>query len=240
MKEQEQPPKGNQSTKQNQGIVNPEALETITESGSAFTGNEAEAFQCISIIGQIEGHYVLDSTQKTTKYDHMIPLLISLEQSDKVEGILIVLNTMGGDVEAGLAMAEVIASLSKPTVSVVLGGGHSIGVPLAVAAKKSFIVPSATMTIHPVRTSGLVISAPQSFEYLREMQNRIIRFITSHSKVDEGYLRHVMNRTDQIANDIGSVIDGEEAVKCGLIDGVGGITDALNALRKMAKPKDDK
>ena len=240
MKEQGQVPKADRDTAENQQIPHPETLEAMTESGSAFVGNEAEAFQCISIIGQIEGHYVLDSTQKTTKYDHMIPLLISLEQSDKVEGILIVLNTMGGDVEAGLAMAEVIASLSKPTVSVVLGGGHSIGVPLAVAAKKSFIVPSATMTIHPVRTSGLVISAPQSFEYLREMQNRIIRFITSHSKVDEGYLRHVMNRTDQIANDIGSVIDGEEAVKCGLIDGVGGITDALDALREMVKEKDSK
>ena len=235
MKEQRQVPKETPNQAKQQQTEPTETLEGIAESGSSFAGNATEAFQCISIIGQIEGHYVLDSTQKTTKYDHMIPLLISLEQSDKVEGILIVLNTMGGDVEAGLAMAEVIASLSKPTVSVVLGGGHSIGVPLAVAAKRSFIVPSATMTIHPVRTSGLVISAPQSFEYLKEMQNRIIRFIVSHSRVDEGYLRRVMNRTDQIANDIGSVIDGEEAVRCGLIDGVGGITDALEALRDMAK-----
>ena len=235
MEEQRQEAKGSQETA-GQGEHQASAtLEGIAESGSTLGANPAEAFQCVSIIGQIEGHYVLDSTQKTTKYDHMIPLLISLEQNEKVEGILIVLNTMGGDVEAGLAMAEVIASLSKPTVSVVLGGGHSIGVPLAVAAKKSLIVPSATMTIHPVRTSGLVISAPQSFQYLKEMQNRIIRFIVGHSRVDEGYLREVMNRTDQIANDIGSVIDGEEAVRCGLIDGVGGITDALNALKEMAK-----
>jgi len=235
MNEDKKEKNANTDSPKNEGMQNQDTLDAITESGSTFVGNAEEAFHCVSIIGQIEGHYVLDSTQKTTKYDHMIPLLISLEESEKVDGILIVLNTMGGDVEAGLAMAEVIASLSKPTVSVVLGGGHSIGVPLAVAAKKSFIVPSATMTIHPVRTSGLVISAPQSFDYLRQMQNRIIRFITSHSHVDEGYLRDVMNRTDQIANDIGSVIDGEAAVKCGLIDAVGGIADALEALREMAQ-----
>lgn len=235
MNEERRDKNENQNTPSNEGMQNPDTLDAITESGSTFAGNEQEAFHCVSIIGQVEGHYVLDSSQKATKYDHMIPLLISLEESERVDGILIVLNTMGGDVEAGLAMAEVIASLSKPTVSVVLGGGHSIGVPLAVAAKKSFIVPSATMTIHPVRTTGVVISAPQSFDYLKQMQDRIVRFITTHSHVSENYLRNVMNRTDQIANDIGSVIDGEEAVRCGLIDGVGGISHALSALREMAK-----
>lgn len=209
-------------------------LENLKECGALPPINAKEPFYCLSIIGQIEGHFVLDGTQKTTKYDHMIPLLVSLEQNEAIEGILIVLNTMGGDVEAGLAMAEVIASLQKPTVSVVLGGGHSIGVPLAVSAKKSFIVPSATMTVHPVRTTGTVISAPQSFDYLQKMQDRILDFVTSHSHAKKEVLEKMMMRTDQMANDIGSVIDGKEAVGCGLIDAVGGIKEALKELKGQA------
>lgn len=208
------------------------------DTGGVYINHSGPTFFCLSIIGQIEGHYVLDGTQKTTKYDHVIPQLVMLEESDNVKGILIVLNTMGGDVEAGLAIAEVIASLSKPTVSVVLGGGHSIGVPLAVSARKSYIVPSATMTIHPVRTTGTVISAPQSFDHLRKMQDRIVKFICDHSHVDEKYFREIMMNTHEMANDIGSVIDGNEAVKCGLIDCVGGISDALTSLRQMCEEKD--
>ena len=209
--------------------------ENMFKSGSTIISNSQESFYCISIIGQIEGHYLLNNNQKATKYDHLIPLLVSLEESEEISGILVMLNTMGGDVEAGLALSELIASMSKPTVSVVLGGGHSIGVPLAVSAKRSFIVPSATMTIHPVRTSGLVIGVPQAFDYLQRMQDRIISFITSHSNVDEGYLRKLMSDTSQLANDVGSVIDGKEAVKIGLIDSVGGLSDALEALRAMTK-----
>ncbi len=210
---------------------------SIKDFGSAVGENARERFFCINIIGQIEGHSVLDGSQKATKYDHLIPLLFSLEESDAIDGILILLNTLGGDVEAGLAIAEVIASMRKPTVSVVLGGGHSIGVPLAVAAKRSFIVESATMTIHPVRTSGLVLGVHQSFEYLQKMQNRILRFITKHSQIEEGALRAMMLRTDILANDIGSVLEGREAVECGLIDEVGGLEAALEALRAMKEKK---
>ena len=208
--------------------------ELLPGGGGVTAENERECFYCLNVIGQIEGHYVQESNQKTTKYEHLIPLLFALEEDERIDGILILLNTMGGDVEAGLAISEVIASLDKPTVSVVLGGGHSIGVPLAVSAKRSFIVPSATMTVHPVRTTGTVISAPQSFEYLRDMQNRIVRFVVEHSRVDRAGFEEIMMRTDQMANDIGSVLDGERAVECGLIDGIGGIREALAALREMA------
>ena len=190
---------------------------------------------CLSIIGQIEGHYALDSNTKTTKYDHVIPLLVSLEEDKSIDGVLVVLNTMGGDVEAGLAIAELISSMSKPTASLVLGGGHSIGVPLAVSTKRSFIVPSATMTIHPVRTSGLVLGVSQAFDYLEKMQDRIINFITRHSRVDEKHLRSIMHRTDILVNDIGSILDGKEAVKCGLIDEIGGVKEAISYLKKVTK-----
>ncbi|MBP5209282.1 MAG: ATP-dependent Clp protease proteolytic subunit [Clostridia bacterium] len=203
------------------------------ERGVTEAGNERESFECVGIIGQIEGHYAQEGGQKTTKYDHLIPLLVAMEESDRVDGVLFLINTVGGDVEAGLAIAEVIASLSKPTVSVVLGGGHSIGVPLAVAARRSLIVPSATMTVHPVRTTGTVISAPQSFDYLRRMQERILRFVLSHSRVERDYLVAAMNKTDEMANDIGSILDGEEAVRCGLIDRIGGVREALEELRNM-------
>ena len=207
------------------------------EKGCISLENSNEAFYCLSIIGQIEGHYALDSNQKATKYDHILPLLVALEESEKVDGVLILLNTLGGDVEAGLAISELIASMSKPTASIVLGGGHSIGVPLAVSAKRSFIVPSATMTIHPVRTSGLVLGVPQAFDYLEKMQNRIINFITSHSNVKEDKFRELMNKTDVLVNDIGSIINGYEAAEYGIIDEVGGITEALNYLRKQKQNK---
>ena len=206
----------------------------MIKDGGTVLDNGGGAFYCLSIVGQIEGHYVLDSAQKATKYDHVIPTLVALEESDKIDGILILLNTLGGDVEAGLAIAEVIASLTKPTVSVVLGGGHSIGVPLAVSADRSFIVPSATMTIHPVRTNGLVLGVPQAFDYLEKMQDRIIRFIVGHSSVDEGKLREMMCRTDMLVNDIGSILDGYGATECGLIDGIGGIREALSYLKEAA------
>ena len=188
---------------------------------------------CLSIIGEIEGHGVLDSSRKTTKYEHLLPLLFSLEEDSDVRGILILLNTLGGDVEAGLALAEVIASMRTPSVSLVLGGGHSIGVPLACAARRSFIVPSATMTVHPVRTGGLILAVPQSFDYLARMQNRIVRFVVEHSRVEEGHFRAMMTATDTLANDIGTLLEGEEAVACGLIDEVGGISEATASLREL-------
>jgi ATP-dependent protease ClpP protease subunit len=204
------------------------------------TGNvENEGIHCISIIGQVEGHYILPQDQKATKYEHIIPLLVSCEQDESVKGILIVLNTMGGDVEAGLAIAEMIASMDKPTVSIVLGGGHSIGVPLAVSAKRSFIVPSATMTIHPVRITGVVVGSPQTFYYFERMQGRISDFVCAHSNINEEKFRSLMMNTDQIATDTGSVIDGHEAVECGLIDEIGGLKDALGALRKMINKEAD-
>ncbi len=205
-------------------------------SEAALMGNEKQlceeesSLYCLSIIGQIEGHYALDQTQKATKYDHIIPTLVALEDSKKVGGILILINTLGGDVEAGLAIAEVIASLSKPTATIVLGGGHSIGVPLAVSADRSFIVPSATMTIHPVRTNGLVLSVPQAFDYLNKMQDRIVNFVVEHSRISENHLRSLMCETEMLANDIGSIINGYEACKCGLIDEVGGIKEAIRYL----------
>ena len=188
---------------------------------------------CMSIIGQIEGHYLLQEGQKATKYEHIIPELISVEEDEKIRGLLIILNTMGGDVEAGLAIAELIASMKKPTVSLVLGGGHSIGVPLATAARRSFIVPSATMTLHPVRINGLVLGAPQTFNYFEEMQRRIIRFICSHSSASPEKILELMMRPDELATDIGSIIDGSEAVKYGIIDSIGGLSDALAAFGEL-------
>jgi ATP-dependent protease ClpP protease subunit len=187
----------------------------------------------LCVIGQIEGHFVLSDNQKATKYEHVIPLLVSLEESEEVEGVLIILHTMGGDVEAGLAMAEMIASMSKPTVSLVLGGGHSIGVPLAVAARRSFIVPSATMTIHPVRISGTVLGVPQTFRYFTDMQQRIVRFVVDHSHISEEKLTELLLRPDELATDVGSIVEGSEAVNIGLIDEVGGLETALAALRGL-------
>ena len=206
-------------------------FESIIKNGSVEISGSKGTFYCLSIIGQIEGHYVLDQNQKTTKYDHILPLLVSLEENEKIDGIIILINTLGGDVEAGLAIAELIASLKKPTASIVLGGGHSIGVPLAVSARRSFIVPSATMTIHPVRTSGIVLGVPQAFDYLEKMQDRIIKFVVNHSNIKEDYMRSIISRTDVLVNDIGSILDGYQATECGLIDEIGGIKDALNYLK---------
>ena len=210
-----------------------ENIDNIIETGSIITKNTKDKIHCLTIIGQIEGHYMLPDQQKATKYEHIVPLLVAIEENTEIDGLLIILNTMGGDVEAGLAISELIATMSKPTVSLVLGGGHSIGVPLATSAKKSFIVPSATMTIHPVRINGLVIGVPQSFNYFKEMQERIIDFICEHSNASKDKLYELMMRPDQIATDIGSIIDGEEAVKYGIIDEIGGLSDALEALREM-------
>lgn len=212
----------------------------ITEFGSARVGNGKSGIHCLSVIGQIEGHYFLGENQKATKYEHLIPLLVSIEEDPEVKGLLVILNTMGGDVEAGLALAEMIASMTKPTVSLVLGGGHSIGVPLAVAAKHSFIVPSATMTIHPVRTSGLVVGVPQTFRYFKEMQARITDFICRHSNVSEQKLEELMMTPDMLATDVGSIIDGNEAVAYGIIDEIGGLDAALACLRGMAQNSKEK
>ena len=212
-----------------------DAWEEIERSGGVRMRDGRTCIHCLSVIGQIEGHFVLPDNQKATKYEHMIPQLVSLEESEEVEGVLIILHTMGGDVEAGLAMAEMIASMSKPTVSLVLGGGHSIGVPLAVAARRSFIVPSATMTIHPVRISGTVLGVPQTFRYFTDMQQRIVRFIVDHSHIREDKLTELLLRPDELATDVGSIVEGDEAVRIGLIDEVGGLDAALGALRGMIK-----
>ena len=200
---------------------------------SAVETRGKSKIHCLSIIGQIEGHYILPDGQKATKYEQLIPELVDIEEDDEIEGLLIILNTMGGDVEAGMAIAEMIASMKKPSVSLVLGGGHSIGVPLATAAKKSFIVSSATMTVHPVRVNGVVLGAPQTFNYFAEMQKRIVNFICSHSKASEQIIKELMMRPDELATDIGSIIEGREAVEYGIIDRVGGLSDALAALKEM-------
>lgn len=201
--------------------------------GSILTDKNGTSIRTITVIGQIEGHYLCPSTQKTTKYEHLLPLLVSVEESEDVDGLLLMLNTVGGDVEAGLAIAELVASMRKPTVSLVLGGGHSIGVPLAVAAKKSFIVPSATMTVHPVRISGTVVGAPQTYRYFEKMQNRITDFVVRHSKISRERFASLLMQTDEIATDVGTILEGEDAVREGLIDRVGGLGEALCELRQM-------
>ena len=209
-------------------------LDNIEKSSSvAVRGGEASIY-CLSIIGQVEGHYILPEGQKATKYEQIIPLLVSVEENSDFDGLLVILNTMGGDVEAGLALAELIASMKKPTVTLVLGGGHSIGVPLAVAGKRSFIVPSATMTVHPVRISGTVIGAPQTYRYFHDMQDRILTFVSQHSNVEKSALAAMMMNPDEIANDVGTILDGEEAVRVGLIDEVGGLDQALACLKEMS------
>ncbi len=207
----------------------------LADTGNVVTESGRGRFHCLSIIGQIEGHFLLGDNQKTTKYEHILPLLMAIEESAEIDGLLLLVNTMGGDVEAGLAIAEMVASMSKPTVSLVLGGGHSIGIPLAVAARRSFIVPSATMTVHPVRINGLVIGAPQSFNHFLRMQGRITRFVCEHSRISEDEFTRLLHGSDDMAGDVGSIVDGEEAVRLGLIDAVGGLTDALTALGEMGR-----
>ena len=205
-------------------------INEVTELGQTQQGS----IHCLSIIGQIEGHQILPEDVKTTKYEHVLPMLAAIEESPEITGLLILLNTVGGDVEAGLAIAELIAGMSKPTVSLVLGGGHSIGVPLAVAAKRSFIAPSASMTIHPVRINGLVIGAPQTYEYLAGMQERIVSFVTAHSRISRRDYTRLMSDTRKLANDVGTILSGEEAVRCGLIDQIGTLSDALEYLKITA------
>lgn len=210
-----------------------EELEEIKELGTKVVPNNSERIQVLPIIGQIEGHMVLPPQSKATKYEHLIPQLIAIEQNEDVKGVLIVLNTVGGDIEAGLAIAEMIRSIGKPTVSLVIGGGHSIGVPLATAANYSFISPSATMIVHPVRMTGLVIGVPQTFEYFHKMQERINDFIVRTSKIDKETLNKLLAQTDVLLNDMGTILIGKEAVQYGLIDEVGGIHDALGKLNSL-------
>jgi ATP-dependent protease ClpP protease subunit len=209
--------------------------EAIVQLGQTTVPSPESNIFCLTIIGQIEGHLMLPPQNKTTKYEHVIPQLVAAEQSSKIEGLLIVLNTVGGDVEAGLAIAEMIASLTKPTVTLVLGGGHSIGVPIAVSANYSIIAETATMTIHPIRMNGLVIGVPQTFEYLEKMQERVTRFVTRHSQITEDTFKFLMFKTGELTRDIGTTVIGGDAVKNGLIDAVGGLGDALRELNRRIK-----
>lgn len=210
-----------------------EDIRQIKEMGSVTLPDAKHVIHCLNIIGQVEGHYILPAQNKTTKYEHIIPALVAIEQDRSIEGLVIILNTVGGDVEAGLAIAELIASMKTPTVSMVVGGGHSIGVPLAVCAKKSFIVPSATMTIHPVRMNGLVLGVPQTLSYFDKMQERIVRFVCDNSAIKPERFRELMMSTGELVMDVGSVIDGEQAVKEGLIDRLGGLSEAIDCLYDM-------
>ncbi|MEE0601814.1 MAG: ATP-dependent Clp protease proteolytic subunit [Ruminococcus sp.] len=208
--------------------------------GSVTLPDAKHVIHCLNIIGQVEGHYILPAQNKTTKYEHIIPALVAIEQDRSIEGLVIILNTVGGDVEAGLAIAELIASMKTPTVSMVVGGGHSIGVPLAVCAKKSFIVPSATMTIHPVRMNGLVLGVPQTLSYFDKMQERIVRFVCDNSTIKPERFRELMMSTGELVMDVGSVIDGEQAVKEGLIDRLGGLSEAIDCLYDMIENSSEK
>ena len=205
----------------------------IVDTGIVAANNAKHNIHCLTVIGQIEGHYILPPQNKTTKYEHIIPALIAIEEDSTIEGLLIVLNTVGGDVEAGLAIAELIAGMSKPTVSIVVGGGHSIGVPLAVSARKSFIVPSATMTIHPVRMNGMMLGVPQTMSYFEKMQARITRFVTANSNMPQERFHELMMERDELVMDVGTVLEGEMAVKEGLIDYLGGLSDAVGCLYKL-------
>lgn len=200
------------------------------ETGSITVKKNGHFIHCLTIIGQIEGHYILPSQNKTTKYEHVIPQLVAIEESAEIEGLLIILNTVGGDVEAGLAIAELLSTMKTPTASLVLGGGHSIGVPLAVSCRKSFIVPSATMTVHPVRLNGLVLGVPQTLSYFEKMQDRIVNFVENNSKISATDFHALMMKTGELVMDVGTVLDGEGAVKCGLVDSIGGLSDALDYL----------
>ena len=203
---------------------NPPAPETMIKTGD---------IHCLTIIGQIEGHYILPPQNKTTKYEHILPALVAIEEAPEIKGLLILLNTVGGDVEAGLAIAEMISTMKKPTVSIVLGGGHSIGVPLAVAAKVSYIARSATMTIHPIRMNGMVIGVSQTFSYFQKMQDRIINFVSDNSKIKKAALSKIMLNTGELASDVGTILSGEDAVKAGIIDHVGGLKNAISTLYKL-------
>lgn len=220
---------------ENDSPINEEHTDQISETGSVLTAHKDSIIHCLTIIGQIEGHYILSQQNKTTKYEHVIPLLVSIEEDERIDGLLILLNTVGGDVEAGLAIAEVISGMKKPSVSIVLGGGHSIGIPLAVAAKKSFIAKSASMTVHPVRTTGLTLGVPQTFEYFQRMQDRITTFVAENSGITKERYNELVLNTGELVMDIGTILEGDEAVEEGLIDSVGTVSDAIDALYDMIK-----
>lgn len=212
---------------------NQQEQDQIVELGSDITKSKDGKIYTLTIIGQVEGHQVLPENCKTTKYEHVLPLLAGIEESDDIDGLLLLLNTVGGDIEAGLAIAEMIAGMKKPTVSLVLGGGHSIGIPLAVCTKKSFITPTASMTVHPVRMTGLVVGAPQTFRYFQRIQEQIADFVTANSKISKAEFEHYMMATGEMATDVGTILYGKEAVASGLIDKLGGLNDALSALHRM-------
>lgn len=229
-RQNDETPEGQPSEQQQEQNAN---MQEIKELGTTNLPNEESNIHCMSIIGQIEGHILLPPHNKTTKYEHVIPQLVAIEESKQIEGLLLILNTVGGDVEAGLAISEMVASLSKPTVSLVLGGGHSIGVPMAVSADYSFIAGSATMTIHPIRLNGLVIGVPQTYEYFDKMQERVVNFVSSHANIKKEKFRELMLKTGELANDVGTVLFGEEAARIGLINEVGGLADAIRKLKEL-------
>lgn len=213
--------------------VSEQTTEQINETGAVLVNRNGVIIHCLTIVGQIEGHYILPPSSKATKYEHVIPQLVAVDEDDRIGGLLILLNTCGGDVEAGLAIAEVISGMKKPVVSIVLGGGHSIGIPLAVASKKSFIAKSASMTVHPVRTTGLTVGAPQTFEYFRKMQDRITTFVADNSNISKGRYNELVLNTGELVLDIGTILEGQEAVDEGLIDEVGTLATAMDALYEM-------
>lgn len=222
-----------ESSVENDSPINEQHTEQINETGSVLVNRDGRVVHCLTIVGQIEGHYILPSQSKATKYEHVIPQLVAVEEDDRIAGLMILLNTCGGDVEAGLAIAEVIAGMKKPVVSIVLGGGHSIGIPLAVASKFSFIAKSASMTVHPVRTTGLTVGAPQTFEYFRKMQDRITTFVSDNSGISKERYNELVLNTGELVMDIGTILEGQEAVDEGLIDSVGSLSDAMNQLYAM-------
>ena len=217
----------------NNAEMKKEEREQVVELGSDITKSDKGNIYTLTIIGQVEGHQVLPENAKTTKYEHVLPLLAGIEESDETDGLLLLLNTVGGDIEAGLAIAEMIAGMKKPTVSLVLGGGHSIGIPLAVCTKKSFITPTASMTVHPVRMTGLVVGAPQTFRYFQRIQEQIADFVTENSGITKEQFEKYMMATGEMATDVGTILYGKEAVSSGLIDNLGGLSDALDALHRM-------
>ena len=224
-------------TKQSDADFKQEERDQIVELGSDITKSSKGNIYTLTIIGQVEGHQVLPETAKTTKYEHILPLLAGIEESDEIDGLLLLLNTVGGDIEAGLAIAEMIAGMKKPTVSLVLGGGHSIGIPLAVCTKKSFITHTASMTVHPVRMTGLVVGAPQTFRYFQRIQEQIADFVTANSRISRQDFENYMMATGEMATDVGTILYGKEAVSSGLIDNLGGLSDALAALHNMIDQK---
>lgn len=238
---QKKPTPAKSQAQQNMDEQQDQQLDQIQQSGSITPMEGKYPIHCLTIIGQIEGHFDATPQTKTTKYEHVIPQLVAVEQDPRIAGLLMILNTVGGDVEAGLALAELVSSMKKPTVSLVLGGGHSIGVPLACSAKRSFIVPSATMTIHPVRMNGMVLGVPQTLYYFERMQDRIIEFVVKNSHMDEACFRKYLMNTNELVMDVGTTLDGKDAVDEGLIDELGGLSDAIGALYALieAEPPQD-